>query len=50
MMEQKKEYVSPKMYIEDFKQRTCLLGGSPDSIDAFLCNGDCPPEIENDDD
>ena len=47
MMEQKKEYVSPKMYIEDFKQRTCLLGGSPDSIDAFICKKDeCPEEGE----
>lgn len=46
MMEQKKDYVSPKMYIEDFKQRTCLLGGS--SYDAFICNDDdeCPEEGE----
>ena len=35
-MEQKKEYVSPKMYIEDFKQRTCLLGGS---IPVKICDG-----------
>ena len=44
MMEQKKEYVSPKMYVEDFKQRTCLLGGSPDSMDMFMCpnEDECP--------
>lgn len=44
MMEQKKDYVSPKMYIEDFKQRTCLLGGSRDSKDVFICDDDECPE------
>lgn len=39
-MEQKKKYAPPQMNIVDFKHRTCLLGGSPDSIPVYMCDDD----------